>query len=416
VLDRLRLWGPDLTGAALVFVIGVLEAINSNPYDDTRQAQVLISIAIAIAVGLSRRLPGAALAVVWLTGAMQVVGGISIMFVELAIAAVAFGAARWGNRITLWLSGLSIPAAAFLAVGYVDHEGLGSLSRFIGTGPALDAARRVGTSWPLVAGAFGFAVLAVPWLAGLALRFQIRAAESRVSQVAAEDYAARARRETEQAREIAGLREEQARLARDVHDVVGHSLAVILAQAESAQYLSDDDPAALKRTMATIATSARSSLQDVRHVLAGPHATPPPRTDALEQLLDGVRASGHQVVATEAGVPQPLPPELELVAHRVTQEMLTNAIKHGRTDRPVILERHWPDGSWERDLRIEVRNATAAVSHETQPLGLAEVPGQGLDGMRRRLDSVGGRLDVRRRDEDDGPTFTATAWVPVSPR
>jgi signal transduction histidine kinase len=416
VLDRLRLWGPDLTGAALVFVIGVLEALNANPYDDTRQAQILVALLIATAVGLSRRLPGAALAVVWLTGAIQVLGGISILFVELAIAVVAFGAARWGNRVTLWLSGVSIPAAAFLAVGYVDHEGLGSLSRFIGTGPALDAARRVGTSWPLVAGAFGFAVLAVPWLAGLALRFQIRATESRVSQVAAEDYAARARRETEQAREIAALREEQARLARDVHDVVGHSLAVILAQAESAQYLSDDDPAALKRTMATIATSARSSLQDVRHVLAGPDSAPPPRTDAFEQLLDGVRASGHQVVATEAGTPQPLPPELDLVAHRVTQEMLTNAIKHGRSDRPVILERHWPDGGLERDLRIEVRNAAAAVSDETQPLVLAEPPGQGLDGMRRRLDSVGGRLDVRRRDEPDGPTFTATAWVPVSAR
>ena len=137
---------------------------------------------------------------------------------------------------------------------------------------------------------FGFAVLAVPWLAGLALRFQVRAAAlARSRQVAAEDDAARARRETEQAREIAGLREEQARLARDVHDVVGHSLAVILAQAESAQYLPDDDPAALKQTMATIATSARSSLQDVRQVLAGPHAAPPPRTDAFEQLLDGVR-------------------------------------------------------------------------------------------------------------------------------
>ncbi len=71
---------------------------------------------------------------------------------------------------------------------------------------------------------------------------------------------------------------------------------------------------------------------------------------------------------------------------------------------------------WERDLRIEVRNAAAVVSDETQPLVTTEPPGQGLDGMRRRLDSVGGRLDVRRRVEADGPTFTATAWVPVSGR
>jgi signal transduction histidine kinase len=83
----------------------------------------------------------------------------------------------------------------------------------------------------------------------------------------------------------------------------------------------------------------------------------------------------------------------------VLQEMLTNAIKHGRRDSPVIVERHW-DG----ELRIEVRN----VIGTTQPGA-----GQGVEGMRRRLEAVGGRLDVRRRDEAHGPTFTATAWVPV---
>ncbi len=97
--------------------------------------------------------------------------------------------------------------------------------------------------------------------------------------------------------------------------------------------------------------------------------------------------------------------------------MLTNAIKHGRRDRPVAVERHWPEGSWDRDLRIEVRNVAEYADGETQPLQAATVPpGQGLDGMRRRLEAVGGRLDVRRRDEDGEPTFTATAWVPVSGR
>jgi len=93
-----------------------------------------------------------------------------------------------------------------------------------------------------------------------------------------------------------------------------------------------------------------------------------------------------------------MPPELEVVAFRVLQEMLTNAIKHGRRDLPVQVERHWDD-----DLRIEVQNAVAE--------GPQTDDGQGLIGMRRRLDAVGGRLDVRRRT--DPPTFTATAWVPV---
>ncbi|MFA6575122.1 MAG: hypothetical protein WCS84_06845, partial [Nocardioides sp.] len=72
----------------------------------------------------------------------------------------------------------------------------------------------------------------------------------------------------------------------------------------------------------------------------------------------------------------------------------------------VFVERHWPDGSWVGELRIEVRNV-ARTGVEDAP------PGQGLDGMRRRLEAVGGRLDVRRREAATGPTFTVTAWVPV---
>jgi signal transduction histidine kinase len=415
--ETLRDWGPDLAGGAAVAAVGIFETLTNDAYAGARQDQLVVALGVGASITLARRLPGAALATVWLVGLAQVLGDVSIMLVELSIALVAFACARWGSTATVWLSGLSIPAAALLSVGYVDHEGLGSLSRFIGIVAARDAALLVGQSWPLVAGAFGFAILAVPWLAGLAVRFRVRASESLVHQEAAQADVARAQRETEQAREIAALREDQARLARDVHDVVGHSLAVILAQAEAGQYLPDDDPAAHKRTLATIAESARSSLQDVRQVLAGPQAPlPPQRTGAFEALVEGVRASGHEVASTEFGTPHPLPPELDLVAHRVTQEMLTNAIKHGRNDRPVIVERHWPETSWERDLRIEVRNAVAGVSDETQPIATTMPPGQGVEGMRRRLESVGGRLDVRRRDEPYGPTFTATAWVPVSAR
>jgi signal transduction histidine kinase len=122
------------------------------------------------------------------------------------------------------------------------------------------------------------------------------------------------------------------------------------------------------------------------------------------------------VESTVVGTPQPMPPDLEVVAFRVLQEMLTNAIKHGRRDQPVLVERHW-DG----DLRVEVQNAvgpdaSAPALDETQPIRGVPAPspsegGQGLDGMRRRLEAVGGRLDVRRRT--DPPTFTATAWLPV---
>ena len=212
-------------------------------------------------------------------GVMHVLLGVPVLGVEAAVAVVAFGCARWGRPPTVVASGLSIPAAAGLAAALVASDAYGYF-RQLGTFRELVAvADRIGGSTLLVgAAAVGVLVLAVPWLAGLALRATARARTSEVGQEAAEVDAALAQREAAQAQEIAALREDQARLARDVHDVVGHSLAVILAQAESAQYL-PDDPAHLKTTLATIATSARTSLQDVRHVLSV-EAAPPARDPA----------------------------------------------------------------------------------------------------------------------------------------
>ncbi len=407
-----RQWVPDAAAGAAILFLGLVEAFTTgSSYDDNRMPLVLVALTIAVAVGLSRHLPGAALALIWATGTVQLLSGTQVLLIEFAVAFVAFGTARWGSTAVLWLSGLSIPAAAVVGVAFMTFDAALPLLGGLSNRNLLDLAYRFTGTWQIGAAVFGMFALGAPWLAGLAVRLGARAQASKVSQTAAEEDAERAAREADQAREIARLREDQTRLARDVHDVVGHSLAVILAQAESAQFLADADTEKLKTTMATIATSARASLQDVRQVLTTT-AGPAVRQGGLDALVDGVRASGHEVVSTEVGSPQPLPPELDVVAFRVLQEMLTNAIKHGRRDTPVQVERHW-----EGELRIEVRNAidTAAGDELTQPIRARppEPGGQGLDGMRRRLESVGGRLDVRRRDEAVGPTFTATAWVPV---
>jgi signal transduction histidine kinase len=341
------------------------------------------------------------------------------------VAWVAFAVGRWGSRTVVTAAVVSVPGV------FVVGTGLAVLSRLLpgyyyadvypagifSDGP-LDGRGLAGGTVLVLAG------LLLPLLGGLALRSQAEADTSRRSQAVAEEERERAETQAEQATEIARLREEQTRLSRDVHDVVGHSLAVILAQAESAQFL-PDDPAQLKATLATIATSARSSLRDVRQVLspAAASAAAPP-AGAMELLVDGVRSGGRTVEVDEVGTPRPLPPELDVVAHRVLQEMLTNAVKHGARDRPVRLERHWPTGGFEHDLRLEVSNVedqpgdgTDRAVGETQPLVTVDASGgTGIDGMRRRLESVGGRLDVRRRTHDGTSTFTATAWVPVSGR
>jgi signal transduction histidine kinase len=406
-------WLPDLALGLAVLVVGLYEAATIHVLVQSRVPMALVVLGTAAAVSLSRRAPAVALALVWLTCSLQVLHNTPILLTQLSIGIVSFGTARWGRPVTVVLSALSIPTAGIVAVLF---SGLDIFRRLISVAQyqtVLDVAHRFGNTWQIGAAVLGMAALGVPWLAGLTLRFSTNAAESRVSQLAAQDEAARAQHESEQAHEIARLRDEQARLARDVHDVVGHSLAVILAQAEAAQYL-PDDPEKLKATMSTIATSARSSLQDVRQVLSTTKQATAPQ-NGLDTLIDGIRASGHRVDASEVGKAQPLPPELEVVAYRVLQEMLTNAITHGRRDQPVQVERAWPDPKLpnEPELRIEVRN-TAGSPDDTG--NLKRGGGNGLIGMRRRLEAVGGRLDVRRREEAAGITFTTTAWVPVRPR
>ncbi|MDO9458163.1 sensor histidine kinase [Nocardioides sp.] len=409
---RLREWLGEWTGGlvlgAVVLVLGAYETVTTEVFNGSRSDLVIVATMTAIAVALCRRAPAAALAIAWVLAALHLVSGVQPMFVEIFLVAVMFGTARWGRAATVVAGGMSIPLVVAAGVATLVGQGYDTFSASpLGqrVGDLFYASSTGGLATSLAAAG---TVLAAPWLAGLTIRFALRARDSRASQERAEEQTAVAVRETEQAREIARLRDEQARLARDVHDVVGHSLAVILAQAESAQYL-PDDPAALKQTMATIAGSARSSLQDVRQVLSAPDH--PVATRPLDTLVDGVRAGGHEVVVRELGTARPLPPELEVTAYRVLQEMLTNAVRHGRRDEPVFVERHWPDDSLSDELRVEVRNGIEGAGETTDRRG------SGLDGMRQRLGAVGGRLDVRRRDEDDATTtFTVTAWIPLGPR
>ncbi len=397
---------PDLTLGVCVAALGVLEAtMGVVSHDHDHGWLVLVALAMGLIVALCRAAPGAALAVAWAVYAVQLACDLQLMLVELAVVLLAFGCARWGRVATVWLSGVSIPLSAAVLLLYVRSVGIGVLRDVAGYAGVAAAVRMSERSWAVIVVSAVSAVLGLPWLAGLAFGFGARARSASSRQLAAEEAAARAIGDTVAAREVARLREQQAELARDVHDVVGHSLAVILAQAESAQFLDDTDSSALKATMANVATTARSSLQDVRQVLSSTGGPPAPApAGRLDALLDGLRASGHDLTFTETGSVQPLPPDLDVVVFRVMQEMLTNAIKHGRRGGAVRVERHWEDG-----VQIEVRNLVGDTEHgET-----AARPGHGLAGMRRRLEAVGGHLEVLPGDVAVTGTFTVRAWLPV---
>lgn len=385
-----RSWVGDVVPALVVAGVGTVDAVRTQQglFSDGSWL-VWVVVGTVAAVATWRRLPSLGVGLAWVTCGVQVVVSAPPMVTQAALALVAFGAARWGRPATVVVSGLSLPAGVLTGVwlfrdGWFPASG-GSFRQVLAPLTTQSTTVQLG-----VVG-LGVVTLVSPWLVGLALRFVARARES-------QDREREAQAREQESAEVARLRSDQARLAADVHDVVGHSLAVILAQAESGQYLPDDDPARLKRTLAVIATSARTSLQDVRTVLAATRdgdAAGAVLPD-LDDLVAGVRRSGREVADTQTGRPQPLPPELAQVAYRVLQEMVTNALRHGRRDAPVVVERVWDDG-----LRIRVENEAA---------GGAEVPGgRGLEGMRERLASVGGRLEVAPGDG----RFAVTAHVPV---
>ncbi|WP_232680796.1 histidine kinase [Nocardioides sp. R-C-SC26] len=388
----LRGYLPGLVVGTVVLLLGLLEIANRDYFPgDPVTGSVAVVVGVALAVALARRQPALALSLTWLTGFVQVASQTAPLVIELSLVFVAFACARWGRVATVMLSAVSIPLAAVLAVALLSPWDLYYALR--PTGIADQLATRMGDTdrMQVAGGVIGIAILGLPWVAGLAARFADRARRSRAAQVEAESA-------RDQAEEIARLREDQTRLARDVHDVVGHSLTVVVAQAESGQYL--DDPEKLQQTLATIATAARSSLDDVRHVLGSTGSASTVHDADLDRLIDGVRVSGQEITSRVHGPARPLPPDLAAVAYRVLQEMLTNALRHGDRSQAVEVERFWAD-----QLCLRVRNARRTP--EPAPTG----SGQGVEGMRRRLAAVGGLLAV----EQDSTSFTATAWLPVRP-
>ncbi len=408
----LRAWRPDVALGAVVAVLGLVESAARH----TGVGGWLVAVGLGAAVGLCRRAPGYAVVLVWVSCVVQVGFGLDIALVQLGAAVVAYGAARYGSVVVVWASGLSIPFGATLAAVYVVAHGTRLAENVTRFGVALPVLSD-GWSPVLEAGLLCVAVFALPWLAGLALRSRDQADRSVVREVAAEQARARAeqaraRAEAERAaaQEVATLRAEQARLARDVHDVVGHSLAVILVQAESAQYLPDDDLERIRATVRTIATSARRSLQDIRQVLSSTEQAPDATAPVLDAaaLIADLRAAGHDIRVDVHGPVRSLTSAEQTVLFRVLQEMLTNALRHGRRGSPVHVAQ-----TWAGDLRLDVTNTIAGDDSTTND-GDTRTDGLGLVGMRHRLELIGGRFDVARGDDSATPTFRATAWIPTT--
>ena len=198
------------------------------------------------------------------------------------------------------------------------------------------------------------------------------------------------------------------RIARELHDVVAHSMAMINVQATAAAVLLAEDPAGAAAAIQAIRGASKSGLRELRAILKvlreadtdGPGAGVPDLRD-IRALADATTAAGTPVVLRAYMPPAPLPPPVALTAYRIVQESLTNVVRHadGATATVIIRQDHG-------HLLVEITNDSAPASTE-----FAEGTGTGLAGMRERAAALGGTLEAGPR-ADGG--FVVRAWLPLA--
>jgi signal transduction histidine kinase len=276
-----------------------------------------------------------------------------------------------------------VPLAAFVALGTTVGQGH----------------RRAG--YVLAAVAFG-GVLAVHLLRYQDEGFPLTGASGWLAWIAAYVAAVelwRARRDRrDQARTAAAEAErrrgseERLRIARELHDVLGHHVSLINVQAGVALYLMDDDPEQARSALTAIKRSSRDLLREMRStlgVLRGVDEEPPHHPVAglarLDELVAATRAAGLPVTVEISGEPRELPPSVDTAAYRIMQEALTNARKHAGPARASVLLTYTEDGI---TMRID--------DDGTGPAGATD-GGDGLPGMRERAAALGGVLSAGPR-------------------
>ncbi|MEV0807681.1 histidine kinase [Micromonospora sp. NPDC050200] len=341
----------------------------------------LVGCAMAVALLWRRLHPSAVAAVVAVLALVQVIAGWGPLAFDLGVLIALYSVVKYADRLRD-----GVLAGIVAAVGVL-----------------LAASQTVGpAAWWASAIWFGLITGGV-WLVALNVRTR------RLYVLSLEERAATLERERE-AEARAAVAGERARIARELHDVVAHSMAVMIVQADGARYMLDRDPEIARTAVKVVADTGRQALEEMRRlvgVLREPSAPEPSAAPGaagepdgagvaadserrratvaeLPALLDRFRDAGLRVRYTVSGDPPPLPPGLDLTVYRVVQEALTNALKHAGVGASVTVTiEHAPDA-------VVVR--VVDDGHGRPPVGPAPSGGHGLVGMRERVGVYDGSL------------------------
>ena len=224
------------------------------------------------------------------------------------------------------------------------------------------------------------------WFIGRAIR------KGRLQAGRLQDLAAQLELEREENARTA-VAEERSRIARELHDVVAHSVSVMVVQAQAAQRLLEGEQREARQALSSIESTGRQALTEMRRLLGILRRTdaelalaPQPSLRHLDALIGQVRESGLPVELSVEGEARPLPPGVDLSAYRIVQEALTNTLKHAGPARARV-EIHYGDD------KVELE-----ICDDGPGTGRGGGAGQGLIGMRERVALYGGVLESGKQD------------------
>jgi signal transduction histidine kinase len=355
----------QLTGAA---VIDRTANVLLSPQVPLDAVNWVLLVAGPVALVARRRHP---VPVLWVTVAVALVSGTGLAHVSVVVA--FFVAATAGQRYAAW------PA---LALTFVWTCWLAPLAYGYAIPPLNDVLLLAGWDLALV-------------LAAEATRFR----NERVS-------ATRTSRQIEQRRRQS---EERLRIARDLHDVIGHNMSLINVQASMGLDLMDSQPERAQEALSAIKSASKEALDELRTMLttlrsdgdAAPRS-PAPGLDRLPELIEFTRAAGLSVEFEVAGEARPLPVAVHLATYRIIQESLTNVVRHAGRARVKVRVTYD-----EAEMRVEIDDDGSCSANGSAAMGT----GTGIAGMSERAAALGGDLDVGFRP---GGGFRVSARLPVS--
>jgi signal transduction histidine kinase len=252
--------------------------------------------------------------------------------------------------------------------------------------------------------------IAVAWFIGDSIR-------ARRAYVAGSVLQAEHRQRLEAERAEVAVTEERLHIARELHDIVAHSLSVIAIQSGVGRHVLDTQPEEARKALAAIETTSRSALNDLRWVLGvlrsaegdSPSRDPAPGMADIDRLLAECRAAGLEVSFRQSGAATPLSPSMELCLYRIVQEALTNVTKHVGTTKAAVAVSYEPDA-------IVVSVVDEGALHRNGIVHAPEVDWDakahhGIVGMRERTAMYGGSLIAGPRQSGG---FEVEARLPIS--